>query len=90
MDSLAKSDIHSALRATIVDANGLMVAQSLTSDEGSAMWRHLSDELWQSLSTWHSRDEHRHYLVFLIFLLLYSFKLTMQFAGSYCCYQSQI
>lgn len=90
MDSSAKSDNHSELRATIVDANGLMVAQSLTSDEGSAMWRHLSDELWQSLSTWHSRDEHRHYLVFLIFFFCIVSCSRCNFAGSYCCHQSQI
>lgn len=63
MDPSTQLQVHSELQATIVDANGLMIAHSLTSNDESALWRHASDELWQSLSKWQSRDEHRHHLV---------------------------
>jgi ankyrin repeat protein len=75
------ADVHSEVHASITDANGLMVAQSLSSNDASALWRHVSDSLWRSLSNWQSRDEHRHYLVTIyedrntLFIYLHSFVL---------------
>lgn len=65
IDASAASDVHSEIHSTITNANGVMVAQSLASNDDSALWRHLSDEVWQSLAQWQSRDEHRYYLVLL-------------------------
>lgn len=66
MDESQSSEVYSELEATIVDATGPMVARSLTSNDGSALWRHASAELWQSLSNWQSRDEQRHYMVLTV------------------------
>ena len=64
IEDATETEIHIDLNAKVIEANGLMVAKSLTSHDSSALWRRVSDELWQSLATWQSRDENRHYLVF--------------------------
>jgi len=64
IEDATETEIHIELNAKVIEANGLMVAKSLTSHDSSALWRRVSDELWQSLATWQSRDENRHYLVF--------------------------
>jgi hypothetical protein len=63
LDDSQSSEVHSELQATVTDATGLMVARSMTSNDETALWKHASDELWQSLSQWQSHDEHRHHLV---------------------------
>lgn len=65
IDASAPSGVNNEIHSTITNANGLMVAQSLSSNDDSALWRHVSDEVWQSLAQWQSRDEHRYYLVLL-------------------------
>jgi hypothetical protein len=63
-DTKASPDVHFESHDTVANANGILIAQSLASDDYSALWRHASEELWQSLSKWQGRDEHRYYLVF--------------------------
>jgi ankyrin repeat protein len=64
IEASTEIDFRTGLQAKVKEANGLMVAQSLASRDSSALWRHLSDDHWQSLAKWQSQDEHRHSLVF--------------------------